>query len=275
MERIIDHISPTNKDLLRSQPPNLVKLLHAALDSVKRGQNREYGRLNQYMTQTNLGHTVTMLDMLHAMVYRYPNITKGLDIPFMEIMIIFHDIGEAHPKIGDVPSCGPDRESIDGMRRKRYEPKLAYLFLGKIPNPEIRTYARSAQFRSWLRDYRDPEAQIVQILDKDEGTARGGLEGIYSRYPRFGYLKPPDILMNSMEQNLAKFLTPVCHLAPLISTAGRNELLQLSNEELDRVEVAGYGEAVHYARNFLRTSVLYPRQQPIYITTIRDLAVTS
>lgn len=274
-ERIIDHLLSCNQELLRSQPPNLVKLLHTALASVKRGQNKQYGELNKYMTQTNLGHTIAMLDMLHDISYRLPNITRGLNIPFMETMITFHDIGEAHPKIGDVPSCGPDRESEDGMRRKRFEPKFAYLFIGMIPNPEIRMYARSSYFRNWLRDHRDPEAQLVQVLDKGEGTSRGDLEEIYTRYPEFGYTNPPQVLIDSMEQNLAKLMIPICHLAPLLDISGRNELLQFSNEELDKVEAAGYGNSVHYARNFLKTAIRYPRPQTLYIKTVRELAVAS
>lgn len=280
-ERLTDHLSPTNQKLFRSLPQSLVKEFDTALD-LRRGGDERYGGLNRYMTQTNYGHTTNMLRRIHYIDNRYPYITEGLspqDKDDAEIMITVHDIGEAHPKVKDVPSTGPERESEEGQRRKRYEPKFGYIFLGKIPDPIFRHRAQDNYKRVIAKDYRDPLAQIVQITDKDEGTFWGGLEGIYSQYPRFGYSEPPEILIEILEENLVKFAVPFALLAPHLGKRGREQLDMFANEELDRIEAAGYNQSIRLTRKFISEAISYPVQnhglQPFYIKSVRDLAIAS
>lgn len=262
-ERIIDHVaSRDTQDRLRSLPPTLVRKLHTGLNNVRRGQNSEHAIFSQFMSQTDLGHVNSMLTMRREITNNFPYITKGLNEPQIETQIITHDIGEPHPRIGDVASCGPDRNSAQGQRIKRYEYKVGFLLLGLIPDQELRAYARTAYTRAWFRDYRDPEAQLVQILDKMEGTTRGGIDGIYTAYLKLGYSQPSKLLIRYIELNLAKLLTPVSRLAPMLDMQGKIELIELVNREFDRVENAGYGESADFARQLVKPAVLSSRRRP-------------
>lgn len=257
--RFMDHVSPANQRLLRAIPPHLLKQAEEGLNSVRRGQgNKRLEPYNNEFYETDLGHTIDMLDLAEEISTRFPNITRGIDRDALQRMIMVHDLGEVDPRIGDVPFCGPERDSPIGLRKKALEPYAAVRILRRIPKPEIREPFMQAYRQYDRRNLRDPLAQLVKLADTIQGTTRAGLDGIFARYRDFGLDIPPQSLQEHIEQSLPKMMSPALNLARLLEKPGRAELDELIDEELQRLQIAGYEELARFADLLYSPLILYP-----------------
>ncbi|MGE5041562.1 MAG: HD domain-containing protein [Candidatus Levyibacteriota bacterium] len=166
-----EHLLPQALEFFNRFQPSEQKLFAASMAGVVRmkGLREKKFPIPEDFIETNLDHVRSLMEIAYEYHATYPELREHIDFNSVQKKLLVHDIGEAHPVIGDRPPVGRTQED---EQAKRLEPYAGVRILRNISDPELREETISHYKEYSSKDPHNIEVQMAAFIDKVQGTVR-------------------------------------------------------------------------------------------------------
>ncbi len=154
-------------------------LLERALGETGRWLNMGDLKINPEFRENNLDHTEGLLQWCHIIQQSYPALWRAVTAGHrneeraLYYMLMMHDIGETHQRVGDLSRSSDEfHDTRKRLRHKRREAWAARLMLRKYLAESVSVEANQLYSRFEHRAEADSPVQLGHLLDKGQAVER-------------------------------------------------------------------------------------------------------
>lgn len=199
----------------------------------------EWVELNGFR-ENDLEHVCDMLAYVNEIEDSSWHLATEVNLNDVRFMIILHDAGENYT--GDVPTCGPVRNSLEGSRRKLAEPAYAILkVIARIPDEGLKRKAEELYCRYIAQDPTDKEALLAKYIDRASGTCRVNAPNVFANWRlKNGLAGPPDDLREHVAFTEERLIHQAYKFVRTLGPGAKAEFFQSYHNDLAQLRAAGY-----------------------------------